>query len=260
MNCKECQTYFYRYMDDELKDESLKADIVAHLQSCPICSLEYGKEDKLNKLIKEHLIQEPAPYELREAVIQRIESIGSFKRLFNFSHFKWVPSLSALSVVIILGVFAIGTTLSRPFPVFAESVDRHLEHLQGGYPMEIKSSDIDDVLHWFEGKLDFAVARPHLDHHKVKLIGARICHLKDQKVAYFLYEKEGRAISAFVMNYDDLKTPRLRKTQVHDHEYSTIYVKNEKGYESVLCFHKKIKTGCILVSDMPKDELMQLMG
>lgn len=259
MECNQFKEILYRYMDKELEDDRLKMEAQQHIKACPVCALIFEKELKLDHFIKGHLIKEPAPYELREAVIEGIEKTGGWKRIFDLSNYKFWPSLSVATTLIVVIAFTLMSIFSQPFPVFAESINRHVDYLKGGYPIEIQSHDINEVLEWFKGKVDFAVMKPHLDHSQVTLLGARICHLKDRKVAYFIYEKDGKKISAFIMDYDRLVLPRLAKTPMSHHGDIDFYIQSDKGYESVLCFHKKIKMACILVFDMPEHEFMKLL-
>jgi len=258
MDCNQFKDILYRYLDHELEDDRLTSEAQQHLQACPVCALAYEKEKKLDHFIKGHLIKESAPYDLREAVIERIEQADGWRQQFGFSKSKLWPSLGSAAALIVIVAFTFVSTFSQPFPVFAESINRHVDYLKGGYPIEIQSNDINEVLAWFKGKVDFAIMKPHLDHSRVKLLGARICNIKDRKVAYFIYEWEGKKISAFVMNYDQLQLPRS-KDQMHEHGDLVFYKEGDMGYESVLCFHKSIKMGCILVSDIPEKEFMKLI-
>jgi len=257
MNCQNVKEYLDRYLDGELQHE-LAVELKQHTLSCPLCGLELEKEQKFNAMIRNHLHQKEAPYELREAVINRLNRPSKFQFIFGYNWMRPAPltALATLSMVIaFLGVVSI---FNRPFPVFAESVERHMDFLKGSYPMEIQTEDMNEAVAWFEGKMDFAVAPPHVFLEDIKLVGARIVHLKDKKVAYFIFKKDGHFISAYSMDLKDVKIPKVDKSYMVEKPNSTIMISNHKGYKSVVCLHKRDRTGCVWVVDMPEKELKQI--
>jgi len=261
MDCSEFSEYFYRFLDNELGDEKLKQEMSAHLKACPICALGLEKETKFDKLIRGHLFKERAHYELKEAVVMGVEKSvtwGGFSELIRF--FRPAPAVGALALFMTIIVIAALTTVSQPFPVFAESIHHHVGYLNGQYPTEIQSQDINEVLAWFEGKLDFDVTRPHVDVKQATLLGARVCRLHGKPVAIFMFEKDGKEISAYVIDYDHLALPHVSKEKMIDGKNNRVYVNSEDGYSSAFCYHKRTKTGCIVVSEMSEQELMGLMG
>jgi len=146
---------------------------------------------------------------------------------------------------------------TEPFPVFAASVESHMDQLRGAYPMEIVSSDEKEVLKWFEGKLDFAIKVPKFPNGETKLVGARLCHLKDKRAAFLTYDRNGQKISVFFIDLHKLKIPQAEMHQGEDHAH---FVKSNKGYQSVLCLSNKLNgVGCIFVSDIPKEELLNII-
>jgi mycothiol system anti-sigma-R factor len=259
MNCDKAKEYLYQYIDGELENEICR-DVQTHLSQCPLCALHVEQERKTDCLIRNHVPCQEAPFELRETVINRIEQSHRFsfgKILKPVRSFVPQISLGTLGIVI----FALVLTNNNPsFPIFSESIKEHVEYLKGGYPLEIKTNDINEALAWFRGKVDFAIERPHLDPKKVNLVGARIVHLKDRKAAYFIYEKDGHQISAFYMDIKPSQVSTQNAAKVVDSTNSIVYVSNARGYQSVVCLHKNSGTGCVLVSDLPKERLLSLMG
>jgi len=257
MNCHNFKEYLGRYLDGEL-DRNLIFAVEQHSKTCPLCALSLEGEQKLNSMLKNYLPKKEAPYELREAVIDRLNRSSKFQFIFGYNWMRPAPltALATLSMVIVfLGVVSI---LNRPFPVFAESVERHMDFLKGSYPMEIQTEDMNEAVAWFEGKMDFAVAPPHVFLEDIKLVGARIVHLKDKKVAYFIFKKDGHFVSAYSMDLKDVKIPKVDKSYMVEKPNSTIMISNHKGYKSVVCLHKRDRTGCVWVVDMPEKELKQI--
>lgn len=256
MDCQKFQEYLYPFLDGEI-DESLRPEMEQHISNCPMCSLELEKERKFGHVLKTHLIKEKAPFALREAVVEQLEKN---KRKFSWRHLlvrPLAPSF-ALLVIVVAVFYNLRTHGDNAFPVFSEAVENHLEYLRGIYPLEFQTSDMKEALAWFRGKTDFAVTPPHINLTKVHLVGGRLVHLKDKKTAYFLLEKDGYKISAF---YTDLHNVSLPQSSVKSGItlLGMRLVKTEKGYHTIFCFHPEDGTACILVSDMPLEELEMLI-
>ena len=75
MDCKQIREVLNRFLDQELQQDQVQK-VRDHLAKCPLCNLEVERETKFNKVIKNHLSQEEAPYELRERVMNSIEDAG----------------------------------------------------------------------------------------------------------------------------------------------------------------------------------------
>jgi anti-sigma factor (TIGR02949 family) len=256
MDCQKFQEHLYPFLDREI-DENVRFEMEKHLSNCPVCSLELEKERKLGHILKAHLIKEKAPFALREAVV---EQLATSKKRFSWRCLfvrKLAPSF-ALLVIVWVVFLNVRPRVDNTFPVFSQAVENHLEYLRGIYPLEFQTTDMKEALAWFRGKTDFAVTSPHIDLSKVHLVGGRLVHLKDKKSAYFLLEKDGYKISAF---YTDLQDVALPKSSIKSgiKPLGMRLVKTEKGYHTIFCFHPVDGTACILVSDMPLEELEKLI-
>ena len=123
--------------------------------------------------------------------------------------------------------------------------------------MEVFSDNPKVVSHWFQGKLGFSVSVPDLSEKGMILRGARLCHLKDREVAFLIYDYQGHQVSAFMMDMDGVKLPNAQKMDAGTHDH---YVKDVKGYQSILCLSKKgTGVGCVWVSDLSREKLLELI-
>ncbi len=256
MHCQKFQEYLYPFLDREI-DEGLRVEMEQHMSNCSMCSLELEKERKFGHVLKTHIIKEKASYALREALVEQWEK--------NKKNFSWKSVLArqcapsfALLIIVVAVFFNWRSSNDHTFPVFSEVVESHLEYLRGIYPLEFQTSDIKEALAWFRGKTDFAVTTPHINLRNAHLVGGRLVHLKDKKTAYFLLEKDGYKISAFYTDLHDVSRPKATdKSGIK--ALGMRLVKTEKGYHTIFCFHPEDGTACILVSDMPLDELEKLI-
>jgi len=257
MNEKKFKELFYQYLDGEL-DENIKREVEEYLNQAPLSVLELQKEKDFDKLIRKYVQKEEAPFDLREKIIASIEKNqrrGFFSN-FDWLKVKWAPAMVGLMAVgLFFGVFVQDT---NSFPVFGESIAGHKQVLQGSYPLEIKTTDFKEISQWFEGKLAFAIPQPDFTGKNVKLLGARICHLKDRKAALLSYEVDGHKMTMFVVDFQNTKIPESKRFDMLD---TTIYIKDKNGYQSALCLSNRHKgIGCIFVSDLPEDQLLKLLS
>jgi len=250
MDCQNAKELLIRYLDSEL-DEKSSAAVKSHVEGCPLCRMELDAVRQVDSLLRHHIVREKAPYELRESVLTRLEEKERGLRWWNR-----VPVQVFASIVFFLVATGIVFQFQKPFPVFAESVDMHMKHLKGTMSLEIISSDPKEVSDWFAAKMDFAVHIPDPSVSGAKLIGARVCHLRELKAAYLMFEKDGQKISMFIVDMEKRNVPASRFFDMGEKRF---FVKNVKGYNSILCIiGSKPGMGCVVVSGLPEDKMIGL--
>lgn len=246
MDCSICKQHIYSYIDGEL-DTKTSLLIDDHLLTCPLCSLEFDQEKKIDNLIRRNIPREEAPYALKEAILSRIEECGETK--------VSLVSKPVLAGIVIAGAlfFSLFMLLNKPFPVFSESIKDHIKFLHGNISIDIVPQTLPELQRQLQAQLDFKVTVPDLTSHDVRLLGARICSLKDKKVAYIMYEKNGHAISVFMFDAQELTFPKAKKLSVNN---KIFYLCKKKGYNSALWIEGEI--ACVFVSDLDEAELIYL--
>ncbi len=166
----------------------------------------------------------------------------------------------AASLIIIVLVSAVFLTMGKRggnvFPVFSVSLDNHLEYLKGAYPLEFKTGDLNEGLKWFEGKVDFPVGAPHIQIKEILLLGGRMMHLKDQKAAYLVFEKDGYVISALYADVNKLVLPKESQKDEIKVVDSHRLMKTENGFHIIFCHHPD-ETACIIITNMPLEKFKQ---
>lgn len=256
MDCQKFQEYLYPYLDGELA-EDLRLEMQTHQSNCPVCALELEKEQRFGHIVKNHFIKEHAPFTLREAVVKQLEKKQNQFSISRALNFKTAWGVVIITLLIAAAAFQRGT-MAKPFPVFDEVTQKHLEYLRGVYPLEFKTGELKEALAWFSGKTDFAVTVPHIALNKVNVVGGRMINLKDKKSAYILLEKDGYKISCFYADLNDVKLPGLSvKDGVRAFDDHRL-VKTQQGYNTIFCYHRADGTACIFVSDMPMDQFAKL--
>ncbi len=257
MDEKQFRENLQAYIHNEL-DQTLAIQMKAKMTEDPLARLEYEKEKRFDGLVAKHMVQEEAPYELREQVVASLakKSWLSWIPRFDFDF----PLLGRFATVGLIAVFAVVvlTSSTNAFPIFKASIERHIDCLGGRYSSEVQTDNLEEVTKWFEGRLSFPVRPPDLSVKGAKLIGARLCHLKEKPVALLFYEKDGHRMSLYMIDSTDMKFTKGKDVSKGDKE---MYVRNEQGYSSLLCLDKRHSgVGCVIVTDMPESELIELMS
>jgi anti-sigma factor RsiW len=256
MKIEEFREYLDKYIHGEL-DPSLSNAMDLMIKEDPLCGLEYEEELKFEALLKKSMKCEEAPYELRESVIKKLDRSPFAWFTQKFKSVSLLGRLVTSALVVLLVVVSF-TRNTNAFPIFAASIARHVECLKGSVPIEVKTSDIAVITKWFEGKLPFSVNPPDLSAKGVELKGARLCHLKDKKVALIFYEANEKPISLWMIDSRDMTFPKKRNVSVPGRD---MYVDSEMGYSSLLCLEKAREgVGCVIVSDMSEEDLVGLMS
>ena len=260
MNCQQARKYLYLFIDEKL-DGKATLEVETHLDSCPLCSLEFESEKNIESVIKKKIPRHKAPLVLKEIVIEQIE-LQEVRSSFSTSPYSFLRARPRHAFAI-LAVFTITITLfflyrtfTVPyFPVFQEAVKDHTNFLAGRLPLEIASSEPEVVSSWFEGKLDFSVAVLEFPGEEMELLGGRLGRLKDREVAYLFYRSERHKISFVVFDWMGLRLPRVKRIEAHGREF---YITTLKGYTAIHWVENQI--GCTVVSDMDERSLLELLS
>jgi anti-sigma factor RsiW len=79
-----------------------------------------------------------------------------------------------------------------------------INHQNPGQPLDITSSQPDEVGRWSKDRMPFRVAVPDLSSRGYALIGGRPCTLGKAKAVYLVYDDRGQQVSAFIVPSRDL--------------------------------------------------------
>lgn len=201
MDCGEARKIIYT--SDGIQAPS--SDVAAareHIISCPKCVEFFEKEEGLKERLKRGAPKEKATASFREQILSILADQGSPPKIrvsLPSGRFIVKASLSFLGVVLVLlSIMFIYQSLSNKESLSLASrlAEDHLRNIPEA--VQISSSDPRTIEDWFRDKVDFAVLVPELVN--AKLIGGRLCHLDNKRIALLFYEKEGKPISLFMMD------------------------------------------------------------
>jgi mycothiol system anti-sigma-R factor len=198
MTCQHIEEYLSSYMDGELEGNE-KTEIEEHLTACSLCRGRVEEEKKTKELLAKKVLWVKAPNGLRDRVLTEINSAsdGFLEKVLSIKPF---PAIAAATVGVAV-VFAVILYLrSEPplmaSPVLVESVNDHIQAISRESPVDFATSNQEDLVDWFRGKVSIPIHSPSME--GWNLMGGKICHLSDRRVACLIYEKDGEFISLYM--------------------------------------------------------------
>lgn len=259
MQCDEARKIIYLTPEVEPITREL-VEAKEHIRHCHECEGFFREEETLKNLIRERAPREKAPPHVRENILAEIAKRSKQSLSNSVYNISWsVRNTRAISFGL-MGIFLILLTVllfySSLFKQEYKSLASQLaeDHIRNiPEAAQILSSEPGSVENWFWGKVDFAVKVPEL--RGATLVGGRLCHIKNNRVALLFYEKDKRPISLFVMgsSLEDLSS--IGRSEIQD---KSLHYQSNKGCNLIFWREKGILYG--LVSDIKREELVRLVS
>ena len=205
-NCEEIRERLTLYLDNELQGEE-RAAIEAHVQSCASCTLFVEKELAFLNAIRGSGPLHVASPELQAKVSEVLSEPVANRRLRRR---RWIVPIAAAVLVLLLPVvvWRVVRQNNRPanggpsgFALMA--AESHLRHSRGQLPLEMESSNPQDISGWFANKLAFNVKLPSYQESSGQdklytLEGARLVGYENDYAAYVAYRMKEQPISLVI--------------------------------------------------------------
>lgn len=252
MNCSELHRELPLYLSGEMVSEA-HGDAEDHLRTCDACAGIVASERQLDELVRGAFAQEDSDMELqrlRERVRQEIRSTTEAVPRFGWSPQRWAAA-AALIVFCGLGAFFVvhrdaDTRLYRA--AVSDHVDDAVTRVsKEGWltkPAEIKSFVIAQF-----GTDEFL---PQLAPPAFQLKRVRMCNLKGNGFAHFIYEVDGREVSFFVQN----RSGELPGARLERGPGPPVYAHASDGYQ--VAGSQTAKFTVLIVTDFARAENVRL--
>jgi len=214
MKCSDLQRFLDTYLDGEFEPRE-QAEFDAHLSACETCQKSVEIERRLLQSLKECTVAS-APTHLKACILEGLNGVDQHRGTTGarWRHWSGWRSVSVGAV----GLVLVGLTLAGTLPktdadgsriigdlgaalakanatqteaVVEETLDWHRRRL----PVEVTGPRREDVVHWFEGKVDFPVSIPRFDEKKVDLLGGRLAKVGDHKAALVTLQVNHRKLT-----------------------------------------------------------------
>ena len=119
----------------------------------------------------------------------------------------------------------------RDLPAFKPIVEPIVAAHAQNLPMEVEASEPQQVATWFRGKVPFAVRPPVIRQPEVRLVGARLAHLRERQAAYLTYQRGLSKYSLFVFDPSEKEAEiDFEGAKVRQIKNRQVYVAHRKGF------------------------------
>jgi len=197
MRCDEIRRWISPYLDSEL-DPHTNFEIAQHLEVCPECQGVFEAERRLESALSESLKAGADTEVAWDRAIHRMLAtpIWGLRR--------WQVAVAAMGLVLALVGGWRGWVVARQ-DLVRSAARNHQLYVANRLTLDMQSSSPEIIEAFFSEKLPFRVQCPRdLTSQGIRLIGARLCHLKRVPVAYLLYHVENRPVSVFLLDEEGL--------------------------------------------------------
>ena len=206
-NCDDIHERLGLYLDNELQGDERTA-FEAHTQSCASCASFVEKERAFLNAIRGSGPLHTAPETLKAKVAGIVN--GATRATRERSRPGWMLPIAAGLLVLLLPV-AIWRVVRQPTrpengtpsPFALMAAESHLRHIRGQLPLEIESSNPQQISEWFTNKVGFNVKLPSYQESSGQEIlyaleGARLVSFQNDYAAYVSYHMKDRPISLVI--------------------------------------------------------------
>lgn len=193
MRCEEIKRWISPYLDSEL-DPHTNFEIAQHLEACAACRQVFEAERQLEASVAASLATDPQTQAAWDRAVHHVLAGGILKPR------RWQLAVAAATLLLVLVGGWRAVVVARQDLVRA-ALHNHQTYLANRMTLDVQSSSPEIVEAFFYEKLPFRVQCPRdLTSQGIRLIGARLCHLKRVPVAYLLYHVDNRPVSVFLLD------------------------------------------------------------
>ncbi|HSM92081.1 MAG TPA: zf-HC2 domain-containing protein [Anaeromyxobacteraceae bacterium] len=257
IDCAELERSLEAYLDGEF-DGRDRAEAEAHLAACAPCRGRAEARARVRDAVRARLREAMgagsasgrAPAALRVRIQQQLdrERRPLWRRVFAPVPLATVAACAA-------GVLVVLATRGGNDVLLEEAIRRHNRDL----PLEITAASVggaDAIPAWFQGKLDFRPAPPHFHNDGVKVVGARLSHLREWPAAYIRYQLPKGNAGLFIIDDPEQRFHAGgREVRVGP---SVVRVANSRGYNVAVWRENEIVYS--LVADLDENDLFGLVA
>ena len=208
-NCENIRERLALYLDNELQEDE-RAAIEVHVESCNSCASFVETELTFLNAIRNSGTQHVASPELRAKVSEILSGSQQPVVRAGSLRLKWILPVAAALLVLLLPVVIWRVVREGDHPemgvpsAFAtKAAESHLKHIRGQLPLEVESSNPQEISEWFTNKVNFNVKLPSYQETSGQEIlytleGARLVNYQNDYAAYVSYHMKDRPISLVI--------------------------------------------------------------
>ena len=246
MDCQEIRKFLQVFIDEEL-DEEERLQVEDHLAQCEPCRALSCYERRFRDAIRARV---PRALPSAGFRVQLRETMAGAREQWVFPRKLVWGTVPAVLVLAIMIPFA-WTVTSGFSPMVDEVVDQHSSEP----PVEVTSSNLDEVEGWFRKKVNFLVNLPRFQGQKFDLVGARLSTVDRQRAALIRYRRNLANFTLFVVT-DPNDSYEGRSCQyIHAKKFCLTEL---RGYTVVIWHNRGLAYS--MVGEAPAQELLELLS
>ena len=231
--------------------EPRRAEVAAHVESCPRCRKEFAALEWVKCAALAHLAESPMPAALASRVRATLDAEDQKTRPAAWRRRAWVAVALAAAALIV--VFA-RTRDTATLPELAAGDFRSFE--AGTAPLAIESADPKVVEAWFaRNGAPFITRVIDLGMMQYRLAGGRVHRLGANTSALFAYRGPGN-VALVCQMYEGRMADLPPTADMREHDGIAFHVYRVENL--TLVFWQEGDVVCVLASSIPPEEVVQL--
>jgi anti-sigma factor RsiW len=260
LSCQDCEKYLDAYLDHAL-DVRESLDVEEHLHSCTSCSDRAEAERLWRAAVRQQAMTPPLSDDMKRRIIRQAMHGPHPQRWWQ----RWrlgahvrdfaVGVATAAAVLFLVFGWGIGTTsrddMAQQFA--REASMTYATYRTQPLPPEVESTDDKVVTQWFNRRMGYALKVPCITDQATKLIGGRLCRLRDRASATLIYHRNGVDLLLFAFKGEEISLPANR--MVHT-KTRVFYVDHSAGRSVAMWQHGGFMYS--IVGDMRLEDLLRV--
>ena len=263
MKCEEAEELISALADNELSDRE-RSSIEGHLRDCPRCQRAYEWHQSLNSKIHTVSASVVAPVDLRQRILsdhrtmpkEAESSNGGSKLILRLQPFLRPAFASALLVILLISIFFLMQRPSQPISLTALQIRAKID--EGEISLQ-EATNTDELHDWLRHAVDGKFGPLGYDFSPlgVKPIGGTVREVKGRQILVAVFKGNGLSITCFTFLGTEEDAPKNATVFFDPDKRMRFYSFSRDGVHAVL--HREDNVICILVSNMPPEELLSLV-
>ncbi len=255
--CPDYRERISAWVDGELKDPAEVAPVEAHVRGCEGCRA-YAEAEAATKTLVSAAYAVPVDVgALRARIREKLREVTAPK---SQRAPVWAPRLAwgtlaaTVLVAFAIGYFTLGPrTPVEASPLVRAAVTDHVQCMLGRLPLEVTTTDQDEVNRWLRARLTRPVGLPMLAPEGQVKMSMRWARLARAEGAQILVDRGGRMLSLFIMPVREVSGRLGRPLTRAGREF---FVSQLEGYAVV--FWRRGDLLYCLVSDGTEEDVLGL--
>jgi anti-sigma factor RsiW len=263
MKCEQAEALISALVDNELSDPE-RSSIEGHLRDCPRCQRAYEWERALNREIRMVSASVVAPVDLRQRILsdqltmpkEAESSRGRSKLILRLEPFFRPVFVSALLVILVISILFLMQPPSQPISLAALQIRAKI--VRGEVSLR-EATNTDELHTWLRRTVDgkFGPLGYDFSPLNVKPVGGTVQEVKGRQILVAVFRGNGLSITCFTFLGTEEDAPKNATVFFDPEKKMRFYTFSRDGIHAVL--HREDNVICMLVSNMPPDELLSLV-